>query len=59
MTKVLVFAGSARTGSLNKRFARQAAERIEALGGEATFIDQKISQHDTLIESPWRPRQGE
>lgn len=41
MTKILAFAGSARTGSLNKRFAQLAAERIEALGGEATFIDLK------------------
>lgn len=39
--KVLVFAGSARSGSLNKRFAQLAANRIDALGGEATFIDLK------------------
>ncbi|MGM0615774.1 MAG: NADPH-dependent FMN reductase [Pseudomonadota bacterium] len=39
--KILVFAGSARTGSLNKCFAQLAAKRIEALGGEATFVDLK------------------
>ncbi|MGM0823292.1 MAG: NADPH-dependent FMN reductase [Pseudomonadota bacterium] len=39
--KVLVFAGSAREGSLNKQLARLAARRIEALGGHATFIDLK------------------
>ena len=39
--KVLVFAGSAREGSLNKRLAKYAAQRIEALGGKATFIDLK------------------
>lgn len=37
--KVLVFAASAREGSLNKRFARLAAARLQALGGQATFID--------------------
>lgn len=39
--KVLVFAGSAREGSLNKQLAKLAAKRIEELGGEATFIDLK------------------
>jgi chromate reductase, NAD(P)H dehydrogenase (quinone) len=39
--KVLVFAGSAREASLNKQLAKLAAKRIEALGGEATFIDLK------------------
>ncbi|QNI04468.1 NAD(P)H-dependent oxidoreductase [Halomonas sp. SH5A2] len=39
--KVLVFAGSAREGSLNKQLAQLAAKRIEALGGQATFIDLK------------------
>ncbi|WP_251048363.1 NAD(P)H-dependent oxidoreductase [Halomonas sp. ISL-56] len=41
MSKVLVFAGSAREASLNKQLAKLAAKRIEALGGEATFIDLK------------------
>lgn len=37
--RILVFAGSARQHSLNKRLARLAAERIDALGGQATFLD--------------------
>lgn len=36
---ILVFAGSAREDSFNKQLARLAADRIEALGGEPTFID--------------------
>jgi chromate reductase, NAD(P)H dehydrogenase (quinone) len=38
-TKVLVFAGSAREASLNKKLARVAAKAIDAHGGEATLID--------------------
>jgi len=37
--RILVFAGSSRTGSYNKALARLAAERIELLGGRPTFID--------------------
>jgi len=37
--KVLVFAGSAREASLNKKLARVAAKAINDHGGEATFID--------------------
>ena len=37
--KVLVFAGSAREASLNKKLARVAAKAIDALGGSATLID--------------------
>lgn len=37
--RILVFAGSARSGSFNKRLARLAAGRVEAAGGQATFID--------------------
>ena len=37
--KVLVFAGSAREESLNKKLARAAAKAIDAQGGEAVFID--------------------
>jgi NAD(P)H-dependent FMN reductase len=37
--RVLVFAGSTRTGSLNKRLARVAAAAVQAAGGEATLID--------------------
>ncbi|MCE8015450.1 NAD(P)H-dependent oxidoreductase [Halomonas sp. MCCC 1A17488] len=37
--RILVFAGSARENSFNKRLARLAAERVEHAGGQATFID--------------------
>jgi len=36
---ILVFAGSARGGSLNKKLARVAAESVRAVGANATFID--------------------
>jgi NAD(P)H-dependent FMN reductase len=38
-TRILVFAGSAREGSLNKKLARSAAEAARAVGAEATLID--------------------
>jgi len=37
--RILVFAGSAREDSFNKRLARLMADRIDTLGGHATFID--------------------
>lgn len=37
--RVLVFAGSLRIDSFNKKLAAVAAERVEANGGEATLID--------------------
>ncbi len=37
--KVLVFAGSARKGSLNKKLARVAAAAVDAAGGTATLLD--------------------
>lgn len=39
MARILVFAGSARRDSLNKKLARVAADAVRAAGGEATFID--------------------
>lgn len=39
MTKVLVFAGSARRESLNKKLARVAAAAVRAEGAEARLID--------------------
>ena len=39
MARILVFAGSARRDSLNKKLARVGAEAVRAAGGEATFID--------------------
>jgi chromate reductase len=37
--RILVFAGSARRESLNKKLARLAAEAARAAGGEVTLID--------------------
>ncbi|MGR4068587.1 NAD(P)H-dependent oxidoreductase [Halomonas sp. LR3S48] len=37
--RILVFAGSAREDSHNKRLARLAAERLDRVGGQATFVD--------------------
>lgn len=37
--KILVLAGSAREGSLNKKLARIAARCVNDAGGEATFVD--------------------
>jgi NAD(P)H-dependent FMN reductase len=39
LPKILVFAGSARRDSLNKKLARVAAEAVRAAGGEPTFLD--------------------
>ncbi len=37
--RILAFAGSARSGSLNKRLARLAADAARGAGAEVTFID--------------------
>ena len=37
--RILVFAGSARRDSINKKLARVAAESARAAGGEVTFLD--------------------
>jgi chromate reductase len=37
--RILIFAGSARSGSLNKKLARAAAAAVRAAGAEATLID--------------------
>jgi len=39
--KIVVFAGSSRKDSLNKKLAALAAQELEALGAEATYIDLK------------------
>lgn len=39
--RVLVFAGSLRAASLNKKLARLAAEMVRDAGAEATFVDLK------------------
>ena len=39
MVKVLVFAGSARRDSLNKKLARIGARHVGEAGGEARFVD--------------------
>jgi NAD(P)H-dependent FMN reductase len=38
-SKILAFAGSARSGSFNKQFVQAAAALAEQLGGSVTFID--------------------
>jgi len=37
--RILVFAGSARKDSVNKKLARMAADAVTAAGGEATYVD--------------------
>ncbi len=37
--RILVFAGSARAGSLNKQLARVAAQAVRDAGGDVTLID--------------------
>ncbi|MCC6407129.1 MAG: NAD(P)H-dependent oxidoreductase, partial [Planctomycetes bacterium] len=37
--RILIFAGSTRTDSWNKKLARSAAEIASAAGAEATCID--------------------
>lgn len=37
--KILVFAGSTRTGSFNKMLAHLAAEAVRTAGAEASFVD--------------------
>ena len=39
MARVLVFAGSARRESLNKKLARVGADALRAAGADATFLD--------------------
>lgn len=39
MARILVFAGSARRESLNKKLARVAADAARGAGGEVTFVD--------------------
>lgn len=52
--KILVFAGSAREGSLNKKLARIGARCVNEAGGEATFVDLRdypIPLYDGDLES--------
>ena len=39
MIKILVFAGSTRTGSFNKKLAKVAAAAVEEAGASVTFVD--------------------
>ena len=41
MTRILVFAGSARKDSLNARLANAAAQAIRAAGADATLLDMR------------------
>lgn len=52
--KILVFAGSAREGSLNKKLARVAARCLSDAGGDVTFVDLRdypIPIYDGDLES--------
>ena len=52
--KILVFAGSAREGSLNKKLARVAARCLSEAGAEVTFVDLRdypIPIYDGDLES--------
>ena len=52
--RVLVFAGSTRSDSANKKLARVAATKLEAAGGKATFIDLRdfpMPLHDGDLEA--------
>lgn len=51
MTKILVFAGSLRAGSFNKKLARVAAAALEKAGAEISFVD--------LKEFPMPPYDGD
>ena len=37
--RILIFAGSTRTGSYNKQLARAATEAVRAAGAEASYVD--------------------
>ncbi len=37
--RILIFAGSTRTGSYNKQLARAATETVRAAGAEASYVD--------------------
>ncbi len=39
MTKIIVFAGSSRKESTNKKLAKYGAKKLKAAGVEATFVD--------------------
>lgn len=52
--RILVFAGSARAGSLNKKLARAAAQAVGEAGGRATFLDlaeHRLPLYDGDLES--------
>jgi len=52
--RVLVFAGSLRAASLNKKLARLAAELVREAGADATFVDLKdypLPLYDGDLES--------
>jgi NAD(P)H-dependent FMN reductase len=55
--RILVFAGSARSGSLNKKLARVAAAAVRATGAEATLID--LADYPTpLYDGDLEAREG-
>lgn len=57
--KVLVFAGSLRTDSYNKKLAKEAADAIRKFGGDVTYIDLKdypLPFYDADVESQGMPK---
>ena len=55
--RILVFAGSARAASLNKKLARVATEALQAAGAAATFID--LADHPMpLYDGDLEAREG-
>ncbi len=55
--RILVFAGSARAGSLNKKLARVAADVLRTAGAEATLID--LADYPTpLYDGDLEAREG-
>lgn len=55
--RILVFAGSAREDSLNKKLARAAAQAIGAAGGQAHFLD-LADHHLPLYDGDLESRDG-
>lgn len=57
--KVLVFAGSLRTDSYNKKLAKEATETIRKFGYDVTYIDLKdypLPFYDADVESQGMPK---
>ena len=56
--KVLVFAGSTRTGSYNRKLAREVADAVRARGAEATHLelgDYEVPMYNADLEAQGTP----